>query len=334
MKFLKIFFIVLVFMIAAAAVLSYIAPTEQRVSRSVQVDASPAKVYGWLSSLQSIKTWAVWGSTDSSLVYEFKGKDATRGAYATWAGAPYVSGKGKITLTGLKPNQQVDYHIDFLEPIDFRADSRFLLKDDGGGITTVTWDFVMPTKRPFNIYNLFYDLKKERGADFDEGLVLLQAYFSGKGSFKTDGAVAQIEFPSTRYVAIKNEVDWVDFVHFFPRNLSVLSRYAPKDSQDVYVPTNLYFDRDEKKLKSTVAAAIAIPDYKKIKVAQPESIIHVGASKAVAIQYKGGEPEKIAAYQTIDQYVAANKLHVKKPIMEQLFKTDTTAVHRIVYLVQ
>lgn len=173
MKFLKNIFLFLFFLALSTLVLSFFAPTEQRVEKSILINATPSKVYQQMMMLQNFNNWGVWGKADSTIKYTTEGADGVVGTKVSWQGSPFIAGKGEITLKKLQQDKLIRHDVNLLEPQPLQANSTFELNPVGNQ-TEVKWTFIVPSERPFNIFNIFYNLDKEKGADFSAGLTALK----------------------------------------------------------------------------------------------------------------------------------------------------------------
>ena len=334
MRLIKTFFTFLVFLALAALVLSAVAPTIQKVEKSVIINASPHQVYGQMMLLQNFNAWSVWGNADSTIKYMKDGKDGVVGAKISWEGSPFIAGKGEILLTGLKQDSMITHQVDLQEPTPMRAHSKFELIPVGEN-TRVQWTFGVPAKRPFNIVNLFYSLKKERGKDFETGLSALKLMI--ENAPLSDPAALKVipsYFPFTNYAGIKQTVLWVDYPVFFQQHFDHLNRYVLNGKFPTAVKTGLIFDKDNQLHQSNLAAAFPLPAGFKPELTPPEQFIEIGASKSVEVTFYGKEDIKKQAYKALDQYVADKKLKLKKPVIEQYPDNDSLPQTRIIYLVE
>lgn len=223
MKLIKPFLAFLFFAVVATLLLSLLMPTRQRVERSITINAPAGVVYAQLSKLKNFTDWSVWGRSDSSATYTLTGTDGTVGAASAWKGDPQISGEGEIEISALEPEEKVEYQIRFIRPSKRKARSDFSLKS-GNGMTTVTWHFEIATPRPWNIFNLFYSLDKEMGKDFESGLANLKKILEAEAGIPVGKTyeVYTMNFPATRFAAIRQTIQWSDIPAFFrqhPRRL-------------------------------------------------------------------------------------------------------------------
>ncbi len=154
--------------------------TSQRVEKSITINAPAAVIFEQLVKLENFNKWSVWNREDSSIQHTLTVTDGTVGATTSWKGHLEISGEGKMEITSIEKDKKVAHTINFIKPGKNKAESVLLLNETDRGITTVTWQFTMATPRPWNIFNLFYNMDKERGKDFDDGLTLLKKLIEKK----------------------------------------------------------------------------------------------------------------------------------------------------------
>lgn len=333
MKFIRGVLLFLVFVVISLFALSFLAPDKQQVIKSIVINAPVKKVYAQMVLLQNFNNWSVWNQSDSSIRYTTNQlPDGQVGTTVMWEGSALLAGKGKIALTGLIPEKQITHHISLLEPQKLEADSRFDLRDQKG-TTTVTWTFTIPSKKPWNVFNIFFNLEKEKGSDFERGLQALKMIIE-KAPIRDKNApkIVTAHFPLTHYVAIKQRVLWADLPDFFSTHFHHLEHYTLKDSAAAPLRTGLFYKKDEKELQSDVAAAVEIPAGFQPQLQTPEERISIPAAKAIEATVKNTRPLKDLAYKTMNDYVAEKQLKVKTPVIEQYNNLDSTA--RIIYLVE
>ncbi|WP_018630564.1 SRPBCC family protein [Niabella aurantiaca] len=333
MKFIRGVLLFLIFVVISLFVLSFLAPDKQQVVKSIVINAPVKKVYAQMILLQNFNNWSVWNQSDSSIRYTTNQlPDGQVGTTVMWEGSALLAGKGKIALTGLIPEKQITHHISLLEPQKLEADSRFDLRDQNGA-TTVTWTFTIPSEKPWNVFNMFFNLEKEKGSDFERGLQALKLIIE-KAPIRDQNApkIITAHFPLTHYVAIKQRVLWADLSSFFTTHFHHLEHYTLKDSATASLRVGLFYKKDEKALQSDVAAAVEIPAGFQPQLQTPEERISVPAAKAIEATVKNTPALKDLAYKTLNDYAAEKQLKIKMPVIEQYNARDSTA--RIIYLVE
>lgn len=333
MKFLRGIIAFIIALFVSLFMLSFFAPDQQQVVRSIVINAPVQKVYEQLLLLQNFNTWSVWNTADSSIRYTpGKVTDGQVGSSITWSGDPLLSGKGKIALTGLIANKEVAHHISLLAPQKLEADSKFELQDNNGA-ATVSWTFTIPSRKPWNVLNIFYSLDKDKGKDFEKGLQALKAIVENTSRQEEDTiSVRSIQFPATRYVGIKQRVLWVDFQDFFTRHFHHLEKYTLNDKVNTAVRTGLFYSSDDKALQSDVAAAIRIPGNAQPKLQNPEELIDLKTSRGIEVRTGSGQAAKDKGYKALDAFTLEKQLKIKVPTIEEYNTKDSSV--RIIYLIE
>jgi hypothetical protein len=174
MKAMRLFLFFLLAVLVVVAVMAFLLPTYQRITKTITINAPAASVYDQLKTIRQFNQVTAWNSQDSNLQYTYTGTDGSIGAAASWKGSPEISGEGRIEITNLQPGQKIGHKIQFIAPRKGSALSSFTLNALEKTSTEVKWVFEMATPRPWNIFNLFYSLDEKMGKEFETGLVLLK----------------------------------------------------------------------------------------------------------------------------------------------------------------
>ena len=340
MKFLKLFFFFLLAVLAVTAVLSLLMPTQQKIERSITIQAPAALIYRQLIQLENFNTYSVWSQQDSTIEYTMTGSDGTVGASTSWTGDPEISGDGKIEIVGLDENKTIKHKLSFTQPKKGMAESAFTLNETNGK-TTVTWNFDLATPRPWNIFNLFYSLDKNMGKDFDESLATLKTAIEKiNGSAPAKMYEVQLmNFPATTYAMIRQQVKWNDLLSFFEEHLPIVYQEVLNANTSAGTATGLIYEWDQKNQQADIAAAVPVAAGTKISSPLVQAT-DIPASKAVFVNYSGAYVNLPDAYTSIRQYLSNNKLKEKIPSIEQYFagptnEKDTSKwLTKIVFLVE
>lgn len=340
MRIIKPFLAFLFFALVATIILSMLLPTRQRLERSVTINAPAALVYEQLAKLEHFNHWSLWTSQDSTATYTLTGTDGTVGATSAWKGDPSLSGEGKMEIIFLDPGKKVEQVIHFIQPKKRNARSVFTLSERGG-TTIVTWNFELATPRPWNIYNLFYSMDKERGKDFEGGLAALKKIVETKAGTvsKEIYEVTPMNFPATRFATIRQQIKWSDLLSFYQQHLPLLIDEAAKATLVAGTPSAICYDWNEKEQLADIATAVPVPAGSKIENTIV-NMLDIPASKAVYINYYGAYDRVSDAYSSVKKYLEANKLKHKQPVIQQFItgpaqEIDTAKwLTKIVFLVE
>jgi effector-binding domain-containing protein len=339
MKTARPFFVFLLFVIVSTLALSFMLPTRQRLEKSISINAPASVVFEQVAKLSEFNQWSVWSLGDSSAVYTYQGTDGTLGASSSWKGHPLLSGEGKLEITAIEPGSSVTQSLELTDPKKVSAISRFTVVEQNG-ISRVTWNFSLATPRPWNIFNLFADLNKEKGADFEKSLQALKERVE-KRTGNTTGKTYEVQpmdFPATRFAMVRQQVKWADISVFFKSHLDILYKETARQQIAAGAPAGLYFVWDEKNQQTDMGAALTVPAGSTIQgtIFRTEDI---PASKAIYVTYAGPYDRIADAHNSLDQYLANKKLQQKTPVIEQYIsgpnneKDSSKWITKILYLV-
>ncbi len=340
MRFLKPLFFFLLAVLVVTIVLSLLMPTQQKIERSTTINAPAALIYQQLIKLDNFNKYSVWSQQDSTIKYTLTGSDGHVGASTSWTGDPGISGAGKIEIVLLERNKTIKHKIIFTEPKNGTAVSVFTLKETDS-ITTVTWNFDLATPRPWNIFNLFYSLEKNRGKDFEESLATLKTAIekmNGTAPAKTYD-VQLMNFPATTYAMIRQQVKWSDLLSFFEEHLPIVYQEAQNANASPGTASGLIYEWDQKNQQADIAAAVPVAAGTNINSPIVQAT-NIPASKAVFVDYSGAYDKLPDAYNSIRQYLSDNKLKQRIPSIEQYIsgpnnEKDTSKwLTKIVFLVE
>jgi len=339
MKTARPFFVFLLFVIISTLALSFMLPTRQRLEKSITINAPASVVFEQVAKLREFNQWSVWSLGDSSAVYSYQGTDGTLGSSSSWKGHPLLSGEGKLEITAIEPGKTVTHSLELTDPKKVSAISLFTVVEQNG-ISTVTWNFSLATARPWNIFNLFADLNKEKGADFEKSLLTLKERVEKQSGNTASGTydVQTMDFPATRFAMVRQQVNWTDISAFFKEHLQLLYKETSRQQIAAGAPAGLYFVWDEKKQQTDMGAALTVPAGSILEGSAFQTT-DIPASKAIYVTYLGSYDRVADAHHSLDLYLANKNLKQKSPVIEQYIsgpyneKDSSKWITKILYLV-
>ncbi|MDC8771896.1 SRPBCC family protein [Roseateles albus] len=172
MKILKVLGLSLVGLVALLLIGGWLLPSTFSVSRSVQIAASPEKIYPLVAAPGAWRQWSVWNRRDPAMTIEYSGPDT--GAGAVWAWKSASEGDGKMTFTAAEAPKRVAYDL-FFPDFGTTSSGEFRFETQASGDTQVTWlmNGDMGKNPLFHWLALFADGMV--GKDFEAGLKNLKA---------------------------------------------------------------------------------------------------------------------------------------------------------------
>lgn len=171
MKILKRILIAIVCLIALVIALAYLMPNHYGLIRSIQIKASPEKIYPLIASPKEWKKWSVWNQRDPNMEILFSGPET--GAGASWDWKSKNEGNGGMKLTRVAANQVINYELHF-EGMGKPSSGALTLEPEGTS-TKVTWSMIGSSEGNFMMKLFAPFMDKMVGPDFEDGLKNLKA---------------------------------------------------------------------------------------------------------------------------------------------------------------
>lgn len=335
MKALKIIGIAVLAVILVVLILGLVAPKKYAVERTITIDAPRALVFRQVQFWKNWQAWSPWAAMDTTMQVTYEGVDGTQGSLYRWDGKK--AGSGEMANVGIKPGEQIDYHLKFLKPYESESDGYVKLSDVAEG-TQVAWGFYGSSPFPWNILNLFMSMDKMIGKDFETGLGMLKQIVDQQVAEAAKYEIKEVDFPARVYAAIQKEVPFADIKTFYAESFTAIGSALAKALLPMAgAPSGIYYSYDEVNQVTNMAAAIPIP--------RPKNLGEIGtlqlpAARAYVIDYYGPYENMMSAYNAIDIFLAKHSLTPRMPMIEEYLtdpqvETDTGKwLTRIYFFVQ
>ena len=169
------FEIILIVLAVAVIVLLVVAarqPDEFRVSRSSVLPVAPSIVFPHVNELRKWEAWSPWARLDPNAKSTFEGPPAGTGAVMRWAGNKNV-GEGSMTITDSRPNEMIQFRLEFLKPFKATNTAEFVFKLQGNQ-TQITWSMYGTNNFLSKVIGLFINCEKMVGGQFERGFANLK----------------------------------------------------------------------------------------------------------------------------------------------------------------
>jgi hypothetical protein len=165
-----------VVILAVAGVAAYAAMTQPdtfRVSRSLDMQAPPEKIYSILTDFRRSGEWSPYEKLDPDMKRSYSGAATGKGAVYAWDGDSNA-GAGRMEIAEATPSQSVTLKLDFERPFEASNVVEYKLQPKGSA-TQVSWDMHGPMPFISKVMCVFVDIDKMIGKDFETGLANLKA---------------------------------------------------------------------------------------------------------------------------------------------------------------
>ena len=164
------FMIIILAIVLIAAVLFFAAarPDTFRVQRSMNIKATPEKVFALINNFRNWEAWSPWEKMDLTMKKIHSGAESGKGAVYEWEGNKKV-GQGRMEIIESSPATRILIQLDFIKPFEGHNMAEFTLKAEGGS-TSITWAMYGPSPYFAKLMGLFCNMDKMIGKDFEAGL--------------------------------------------------------------------------------------------------------------------------------------------------------------------
>lgn len=173
---LKVAGIVAAVVLVAVAIILILAatkPNEFRVQRSVAIKAPPDKIFPLVADLKGWAAWSPYEKKDPGMKRTFSGSQSGKGAIYEWDGDKNV-GHGRMEITDTAAPSKVVIKLDFFTPFEAHNTAEFTMTPQGDA-TNVTWAMYGPNVFLGKVMQVFMNMDKMVGTDFEAGLQALKA---------------------------------------------------------------------------------------------------------------------------------------------------------------
>jgi hypothetical protein len=159
--------LVLAALLAVLILVIAVQPAEFAIERSKPIEAPPEVVYPHIADLHAFNAWNPFARMDPEMTLRYDGPEAGVGASSSWV-APQM-GKGRMTITRVEPDREVEMKLEFFEPMAGTNRVLFGLAPEGAA-TRVSWRMEGRNNFVGKAMALFADMDGMMGESFDRGL--------------------------------------------------------------------------------------------------------------------------------------------------------------------
>lgn len=314
MKAVKIIIGIVVVLIAAVVIMGLIAPRETEVSRTITIDAPRDFTFEHVNSLADMNQWSPWMELDPNMSDSIEGEDGAVGAIHHWSGNEDV-GKGSQEIIAITEDR-IDTKVRFLEPFESEADASVTVTGDDK-TSQVTWTFHGDSPFPMNAMNLFMDMDKMLGPDYEKGLNSLKTLVETEKTKRAEfgGYTIEVgELTPRTYIGIRDTVAWSDMGTYYATNLGKAHGAVAKAKLEMAgAPSGVYFMWDEQGQRAEMLAGVPVSGEQAVDKFDSFSF----GGKVLVINYYGPYEGSGKAHEAMDEYIKWHGLTQNGPVIEE-----------------
>jgi uncharacterized protein YndB with AHSA1/START domain len=164
--------IILAIAIVAILIRAATRPKTLRVARAIDIKAPAEKIFPLISDFHQWLKWSPYEEKDPAMKRTYGGADSGRGATYAWDGDKNV-GSGRMEILEAAAPSKIVIKLDFFKPFEGHNTAEFTMLPQGDG-THVTWVMHGPANFMSRLIQMFINLDKMIGRDFEAGLARLK----------------------------------------------------------------------------------------------------------------------------------------------------------------
>ena len=144
-------------------------PAEFKYVRSAVIQATPEKIFPYLSQFKRANAWLPYNKKDPHTKYTYSGATEGVGQIMEFAGNPEV-GKGRLEMLKVVSNSLVEIKLTMLEPIQGENIIQYLLTPEAPSETRFKWTLTGSGGFISKLMGVLIDCEKMVAADFEKGI--------------------------------------------------------------------------------------------------------------------------------------------------------------------
>ena len=171
-EIIAIIAVVLAIAIAILLILAATKPDTFTVQRATAVKAPPETIFPLINDFHQWGTWSPYETKDPAMKRTYSGAASGKGAVYAWQGNKNV-GSGRMEILDSSVPSKIVIKLDFFTPFEGHNTAEFTMLPQGDA-TNVTWLMHGPAPFMSRVMQVFMNLDKMIGKDFEVGLANLK----------------------------------------------------------------------------------------------------------------------------------------------------------------
>jgi hypothetical protein len=171
-EIIAIIAVVLAIAIAAVLILAAAKPNTLLVQRAIRIKAPADRIFPLINDFHQWVTWSPYENKDPAMKRTYSGADSGKGAVYAWDGDKNV-GSGRMEILETASAAKIVIKLDFFKPFEGHNTAEFTMLPQGDA-TNVTWTMTGPAIFMSRVMQVFMNLDRMIGRDFETGLANLK----------------------------------------------------------------------------------------------------------------------------------------------------------------
>ncbi|MVT69584.1 polyketide cyclase [Bradyrhizobium pachyrhizi] len=158
--------------IAVILILAATKPGTLRVTRAISVNAPAERIFPLIDDFHQWTLWSPYENRDPAMKRIYSGAGRGQGAAYAWDGNKNV-GAGRMEILQSSAPSKIVIKLDFIKPFEGHNTAEFTMLPQGNA-TSVTWTMYGPAVFMSKVMQVFMNLDRMIGRDFEVGLANLK----------------------------------------------------------------------------------------------------------------------------------------------------------------
>ena len=165
---------VLAIAIVIVLILASTKPATFSLRRSAMVQAPAEAIFPLINDFHQWAKWSPWENRDPAMKRDYSGVESGKGAIYAWEGNKNV-GSGRMEILDASSPSKITIKLDFFKPFEGHNTAEFtFVRENEATATNVIWVMQGPSSFMTKMMQVFMDLDKMIGRDFEAGLANLK----------------------------------------------------------------------------------------------------------------------------------------------------------------
>jgi hypothetical protein len=158
----------IVLAIVVVLILALTKPETFRVQRVATIKAPAESIFALINDFHRWGSWSPWETRDPAMKRTFSGAESGKSAVYAWNGNKNV-GSGRMEILDTSVPSKIVIKLDFFKPFEGHNTAEFTMLPQGDA-THITWVMFGPASLMSKVMQVFMNLDKMIGKDFETGL--------------------------------------------------------------------------------------------------------------------------------------------------------------------
>jgi hypothetical protein len=165
---------ILAIAIVIILILASTKPATFSVRRSAAVQAPAEAIFPLINNFHQWARWSPWEKRDPAMKRDYSGAESGKGAVYAWDGNKNA-GSGRMEILDASSSSKITIKLDFFKPFEGHNTAEFtFVPEREAAATNVIWVMQGPSSFMSKVMQVFMDLDKMIGRDFEAGLANLK----------------------------------------------------------------------------------------------------------------------------------------------------------------